>query len=50
MIFAALILASRVVVIVALAYASAVALTHWAVRSRRLTPFGAGFADPPRGG
>ena len=41
MIFAALILASRVVVIIALAYASAVALTHWAVRSRRITPFGA---------
>jgi YggT family protein len=41
MIFAGLILASRVVVIIALAYASAVALTHWAVRSRRITPFGA---------
>ena len=41
MFFAALVLASRVVVILALAYASAVALTHWAVRSRRLTPFGA---------
>jgi YggT family protein len=41
MFFAALILASRVVVIVALAYASTVALTHWAVRSRRITPFGA---------
>ena len=41
MVFAALILASRVVVIIALAYASAVALTHWAVRSRRITPFGA---------
>jgi YggT family protein len=41
MIFAALILASRVVVIIALAYASTVALTHWAVRSRRITPFGA---------
>lgn len=41
MIFAALILASRVVVIIALAYASAVALTHWAVRSRRISPFGA---------
>jgi YggT family protein len=36
-----LVLASRVVVIVALAYASVVALTHWAVRSRKLTPFGA---------
>jgi len=41
MIFAALILASLVVVIIALAYASTVALTHWAVRSRRITPFGA---------
>ena len=41
MIFATLILASRVVVVIALAYASAVALTHWAVRSRRITPFGA---------
>jgi YggT family protein len=41
MIFAALILASRIVVIIALVYASAVALTHWAVRSRRITPFGA---------
>ena len=41
MIFAGLILASRVLVIIALAYASAVALTHWAVRSRRITPFGA---------
>jgi YggT family protein len=37
----ALILAGRVVVVVALAYATMVALTHWAVRSRRLTPFGA---------
>jgi YggT family protein len=41
MFFASLIFASRVVVIVALAYASAVALTHWAVRSRHITPFGA---------
>jgi YggT family protein len=41
MLLAALILAARVLVIVALAYASAVALTHWAVRSRRITPFGA---------
>jgi YggT family protein len=36
----AVILAGRVVVVVALAYAATVALTHWAVRSRRLTPFG----------
>lgn len=41
MFFAALILASRAVVIIALSYASAVALTHWAVRSHRITPFGA---------
>jgi YggT family protein len=31
----------RSVVILALAYASLVALTHWAVRSRRINPFGA---------
>lgn len=41
MMFAALDLTARIVVIVALVYASAVALTHWAVRTRRLTPFGA---------
>jgi YggT family protein len=41
MFFALLIVAARIAVIVALAYASAVALTHWAVRSRRITPFGA---------
>jgi YggT family protein len=41
MFFAILIVAARVAVIVSLAYASAVALTHWAVRSRRITPFGA---------
>jgi YggT family protein len=41
MFLALLVLASRFVVILALAYASAVALTHWAVRSRKLTPFGA---------
>jgi YggT family protein len=41
MIFAALDIAARVLVVAALAYASAVALTHWAVRSRRITPFGA---------
>jgi YggT family protein len=38
--FAGLDLLARSVVVVALAYASAVALTHWAVRSRRITPFG----------
>jgi YggT family protein len=41
MVLAILVLASRLVVILALAYASTVALTHWAVRSRKLTPFGA---------
>src|SRR5690242_2148042 len=40
MVFAYLILASRVVVVVALVYAAIVALTHWAVRGRRLSPFG----------
>lgn len=39
--FAILILAGRTIVVVALVYAAIVALTHWAVRSRRLTPFGA---------
>ena len=39
--FAVLDLAVRITVIVALAYASVVALTHWAVRSRRINPFGA---------
>lgn len=34
-------LAVRTLVIAALVYASIVALTHWAVRSRRLDPFGA---------
>jgi YggT family protein len=38
---AILILAGRTIVVVALVYAAIVALTHWAVRSRRLTPFGA---------
>jgi YggT family protein len=41
MILGVLVLVSRILVILALAYASAVALTHWAVRSRKLTPFGA---------
>jgi YggT family protein len=40
MFFATLDLATRILVIAALVYASAVALTHWAVRSRRITPFG----------
>jgi len=33
--------AVRTLVIITLAYASAVALTHWAVRTRRINPFGA---------
>ena len=40
MFLAALDLVVRTLVILALAYASAVALTHWAVRSRRINPFG----------
>jgi len=34
-------LVARVLVVAALVYSSAVALTHWALRSRRITPFGA---------
>ena len=30
----------RIIVVVALVYASAVAFTHWATRSRRINPFG----------
>src|ERR1043165_2550856 len=41
MFLAILVLASRLLVILALAYASVVALTHWGVRSRKLNPFGA---------
>jgi YggT family protein len=41
MLFATLDLVARTLVVAALVYASAVALTHWAVRSRRITPFGA---------
>lgn len=33
-------LVARVLVVIVLVYSSTVALTHWAVRSRRLTPFG----------
>jgi YggT family protein len=40
MFFAVLDVVVRTIVILALAYASAVALTHWAVRSRRIDPFG----------
>jgi YggT family protein len=40
MFFATLDVVVRTVVVVALVYASVVALTHWAVRSRRINPFG----------
>jgi YggT family protein len=40
MFLAVLDLVVRTIVILALVYASAVALTHWAVRSRRINPFG----------
>jgi YggT family protein len=38
--FAVTYLAVRTLVIAALVYASAVALTHWAIRTRRIEPFG----------
>lgn len=41
MVFPYLILIVRGVVVAALVYSTVVALTHWAVRSRRITPFGA---------
>lgn len=41
MFYAVLYSAVRAIVILALVYASLVALTHWAVRSRRINPFGA---------
>jgi YggT family protein len=41
MFFATVDLIARVLVVCALVYASAVGLTHWAIRSRRLSPFGA---------
>src|SRR5215207_1219799 len=41
MVFTTLDLVARTLVVVALVYASAVGLTHWAVRTRRLSPFGA---------
>jgi YggT family protein len=41
MVFATLDLVARTLVVVALVYACAVGLTHWAVRRRRITPFGA---------
>jgi YggT family protein len=40
MLFASLDLMARVLVVCALAYASAIGLTHWAVRSQRINPFG----------
>jgi YggT family protein len=42
MVFSILDLVARTIVIVALAYATVVALTHWAVRTRRINAFGAG--------
>lgn len=41
MFFAVLDLTVRTVVVLALVYASVVALTHWAMKSRRINPFGA---------
>jgi YggT family protein len=41
MIFAVLELVVRTLIVVALVYASLVAVTYWMVRSRRITPFGA---------
>ena len=41
MFFDALDIAVRSIVLLALAFAATVALTHWAVRSRRIDPFGA---------
>jgi YggT family protein len=41
MFFAVLELVVRALVVIALAYASVVALTHWLVRGRRINPFGA---------
>jgi YggT family protein len=41
MFLAVLDLTVRAIVVFALAYASVVALTHWAVKSRRMNPFGA---------
>ena len=35
-------LAARILVVAVLAYAATVAITAWAVRSRRINPFGAG--------
>ena len=40
MVFDTLDLIVRGAIVLALVYASVVAVTHWAVRSRRITPFG----------
>lgn len=40
MLFPAFDLAARAIVVLALVYASIVALTHWAVRQRKIGPFG----------
>lgn len=40
MVLSVLDLAARAIVVIALAYASVVALTHWAIRRRKITPFG----------
>jgi YggT family protein len=40
MFLAVLDLTVRTIVVLALAYASVIALTHWAVKSRRINPFG----------
>jgi YggT family protein len=41
MFFAALDLVVRALVVLALVYASAITVTHWAIRTRRINPFGA---------
>src|SRR5215210_5037085 len=41
MVFATVELMARTLVVCALVYASVVGLTHWAVRNRLLSPFGA---------
>ena len=41
MLFDALDIAVRSIVLLALVFAATIALTHWAVRSRRINPFGA---------
>jgi YggT family protein len=41
MFLAVLDIAVRIIVVLALVYASAVALTHWAIKGRKINPFGA---------